>query len=135
MSMNRRIAPTAIVAASSAALMLPTVAPAQAANFDLEAQMRPAAAFPHVRGQAEFDHEGTFHEFEISIHHAGGLAGRIVKVRVHGEQVGSMRVHADGFAHLDRHHGVPHMSAGDVVRVRTKAGKLVSRGVFLVDPD
>jgi hypothetical protein len=71
MSMNRRIATTAIVAASSAALMLPTVAPAQAANFDLEAQMRPAAAFPHVRGQAEFDHEGTFHEFEISIHHAG----------------------------------------------------------------
>jgi hypothetical protein len=132
MSFTCRSATTLILGAG---LLLPTQAPAQAANLDLEARMRPTVTFPKVHGHAEFEQEGGFREFEISIHHAGRLAGRVVVVRVHGTLVGRMRVHADGFAHLDRHLGVPSMSAGDVVRVRTKAGKLVSRGVLRVDPD
>lgn len=124
-----------IMGSSAAALALPAAAPAQAANVDLEAHMRPTAAFPRVRGHAEFDQEGTFREFEISIHHARRLAGRTVKVRVHGDLVGRMRVHSDGFAHLDRHVGVPTMSTGDVVRVRTRSGRLISRGTLRPDPD
>ncbi len=125
----------AVAAVTSAATLVLPMPPAGAAELDLEAQMRPTVAFPRVHGHAEFDQEGSSREFEISIHHVRRLAGRSVIVRVHGTFVGRMRVHTDGFAHLDHHAGVPHMSSGDRVRVRTTAGQLVTRGVLRVDPD
>lgn len=132
MSFTRRTATVVILAAG---LLLPGAGPTQAAGLDFEARMRPSAAFPRVHGEAEFDQEGGFREFDISIHHARRLAGRVVSVRVHGVLVGRMRVHADGFAHLDRHLGIPAMNAGDVVRVRTAGGTLVSRGLLRADTD
>jgi hypothetical protein len=58
---------------------------------------------------------------------ASGLSGKTITVRVHGDLVGRTRVH-HGDAHLYRHRGLPRMAAGDVVRVRTGSGTLVSRG-------
>lgn len=132
MALRRR---TATVLVTGATLLLPAAGPAQAATLDLEARMKPSAAFPRIHGHAEFDQEGGFREFDISIHQARRLAGRNVVVRVHGVLVGRMRVHADGFAHLDRHLGIPAMNAGDVVRVRTAGGTLVSRGLLRADTD
>ena len=135
MTFKRGIAGAFVAATSTAALVLPAASPAQAAEIDLEAHLGPTAAFTHVHGEAEFEQQGSLREFNISIHRVRKLAGRTVVVRVHGTFVGRMRVHADGFAHMDRHAGVPGMSAGDVVRVRTKAGKLVTRGALRVDTD
>jgi hypothetical protein len=40
-----------------------------------------------------------------------------------------------GRAHLDKHSGVPSMTAGNVVRVRTGAGRLVTYGTLHRDLD
>ena len=56
------------------------------------------------------------------------LAGTRVAVTVHGDFVGRMRVSQRGYAHLFRHRGMPGCSRGDVVRVRTRSGNLVSYG-------
>ena len=123
-----------IAGVSSLLALTALVAPsAQAVDRELEAHMQPTSAQPRAHGEAEFDQEGGFREFEISVHHIRGLAGHRVAVRVHGALVGRMLVRSDGFAHLDRHRGVPDMHAGNIVRVRTSGGALVSRGRLHLD--
>lgn len=110
-------------------------APAQAAEIDLAARMHATAGYPNARGHAEYenDHEGR--EFEITLAGIKALAGHRVTVRVHGDFVGKMTVNRYGRAHLDRHSGVPRMAAGNVIRVRTGSGKLVSYGTLHRDWD
>ncbi|MGZ4493700.1 MAG: hypothetical protein ACXVWU_03270 [Nocardioides sp.] len=130
MSVNRdRIAGGLLAAGTSAALLVPMAAPAQAVEVELEARMHATAAFPHARGHAEYESDSHGREFEISVAGVRALAGRRLIVRVHGDVVGRMTVNHDGRAHLDRH-GVPRMAAGNVVRVRTGSGRLVTYGVL-----
>lgn len=105
-----------------------TAAPAQAAEAELDATMHTTATQPNVRGHAEYDNEASGREFEISLAGIKGLNGHRVIVRVHGDLVGKMTVNQQGRAHLDKHSGVPSMAAGNVVRVRTGSGALVTYG-------
>lgn len=58
------------------------------------------------------------------------LAGKTVTVTVHGAVVGRMRVSQYGTAHLYRRAGMPRHTGGDVVRVGTRAGTLVTYGTM-----
>jgi hypothetical protein len=132
---RRRITGGLLAAGFSGALLVPLAAPAQAAEVDLDAQMQSTAAFPNARGHAEYESDSSGREFEISIAGVRALAGATVVVRVHGDLVGRMTVSSLGQAHLDRHSGVPSMQAGDVVRVRTGGGRLVTYGTLHRDAD
>lgn len=118
---------------ATGALVLPLAAPAGAVEVDLEAGMHATAAFPNARGHAEYESDSHGREFDISVAGIKALAGKQVTVRVHGDFVGRMTVRADGRAHLDKHSGVPKVSKGDAVRVRTGSGTLVTYGTFHVD--
>jgi hypothetical protein len=132
---GRGISGGLLTAALAGALLIPLAVPAQAAEIDLEAQMHSTTAFPNARGHAEFENENTGNEFEISIAGVRALAGTRVSVRVHGDLVGRMTVGPLGRAHMDKHSGVPSMTAGNVVRVRTGAGRLVTSGTLHRDLD
>lgn len=110
------------------ALMATTV-PAQAADVELAARLQPTTSYPQARGHAdhEADHDGR--EFEIQLAGVRGLHGQRLTVRVHGAFVGSMVVNRYGRAHLERHAAV-RVRAGNVVRVRTDSGTLVTYGRF-----
>ena len=131
MFMDRRSITGSLLAAGCAgALLVPLGAPAQAAEVDLEARMHSTAAFLNARGHADYESDSHGREFEISIAGVRALAGTRVIVRVHGDFVGRMTVGSRGRAHLDLHSGVPSMTAGHVVRVRTAAGRLVTYGAL-----
>ena len=133
---NRSTTLAALLAtATTGALVIPVAAPAGAAEVDLQARMVATSAFPNARGHAEYESDHGDREFEISIAGVRALAGKRVTVRVHGDFVGRMRVRSDGRAHLEKHSGVPAVKRGDVVRVRTSSGRLVTRGTFHVDHD
>lgn len=97
--------------------------------------MHATTHFPNVRGRVEYESDSFGREFEISIAGLRSLAGKRVIVRVHGTLVGRMTVGTLGRAHLERHSGVPRMTAGDVVRVRTPEGRLVTYGTLHRDLD
>jgi len=103
---------------------------AQAVEVDLAATMHATATYPSARGHAEYEsgHEGR--EFEMSLVGLRPLAGHRVVVRVHGDVVAKPLVGPRGRVHVDRHAGVPRMVAGNVVRVRTVSGTLVSSGTL-----
>lgn len=110
-------------------------AAAQAADVDLEASMHATADYPSAHGHAEYDNDSEGREFDLSLTGLKPLAGHRVVVRVHGHVVAKPRVGSRGRVHLERHSGVPRMSAGNVVRVRTRSGTLVSRGSLVLDHD
>lgn len=108
---------------------------AQASEIDLEAAMGGSASFPGAHGHAEFDNDASHREFDLSVGGLQALAGHRVVVRVHGDVVARPTVGPRGRVHVDRHSGVPQMAAGNVVRLRTSSGTLVSSGTFRVHPD
>lgn len=124
-----------LTAGFAGALLVPLAAPAQATEVDLEGRMHSATAFPNARGHAEYENDNDGREFDITIAGVRALAGDRVTVRVHGTFVGRMTVGSLGRAHLERHSGVPNMTAGNVVRVRTAAGRLVTYGTLHRDTD
>ncbi len=126
----RRFAPRAVVTLALVAVAVVPMAPATAAT-SLDARMRSTTAFPQVHGMAEY--YGGSGEFEMVIHHAQTISGKRVTVRVDGDLVGRARVRSTGTVFLDRHHGVPTMNSGDVIRVRAPGGTLVSKGTLRVD--
>ena len=119
-----------VAGVGSAVLLLGgVVAPAQAADIELGARMGPAAGYPHCRGGAEYEAEHGQRELDLHLRGLHALAGKRVAVFVHGDRVGRARVSERGRVHLDRH-GVPRMRAGQVLRVRTASGTLVSKGTL-----
>lgn len=132
---KRGIRGSLLAAGCAGALLVPLAAPAQAAEVDLDARMHSTAAFPNAGGFAEYESDRSGREFEVFLSGVRSLHGKRLAVRVHGALVGRMTVGAGGRAHLDRHSGVPTMSAGDVVRVRTPGGVLVSSGQLHPDTD
>jgi hypothetical protein len=115
----------------TAGALAPTAAPAQTTlDTELHARMVSTANFPHAYGGARYESHHGWREFEINLNGIKKLAGKTVTVRVHGTIVGQMHVSQYGHAHLYRHNGLPSMTAGNAIRVRTKSGTLVSRGTF-----
>lgn len=132
---RNRISRVLVAVGAGGALLVPLAAPAQAAEVELAARMVHTARFPHVHGSAEYDAENGHREFDIHLAGIPGrLNGRLLTVRVHGTFVGRMRVSTTGRAHLDRHTAVM-MRAGNVVRVRTPSGSLVTYGTLHRDID
>jgi hypothetical protein len=131
----QRVIGSLLAAGFVGVLLVPLAAPAQAAETDLDAQMHSTMAFPNAHGQAEYESQSTARDFEITIAGVRALAGDRVVVRVHGEFVGGMTVGQFGRAHLARHSGVPSMTIGDVVGVRTAGGRLVTYGALHRDID
>ncbi|HET7067337.1 MAG TPA: hypothetical protein VFI21_07025 [Nocardioides sp.] len=124
-----------LAAGPSGILLVPMAAPVQAAEVDLETQMHSTAALPRAGGYAEYESDRSGREFEIFISGVRSLHDKRLTVRVHGTFVGKMRVDQGGRAHMDRHSGVPKMVPGNVVRVRTPGGRLVSIGTLHRDTD
>ena len=129
---NRRshIAGVLLVLLMVALSPLTATAPAQAASIDLHARMHATSAYPDAHGGAWYEGHHGWREFDIHVRGIRKLAGKTVKVAVHGAFVGRMRVSQYGTAHLHRQTGVPKCSGGTVVRVRTKAGTLVTSGTM-----
>ena len=136
-STARRLALLGVAGLTATGLAAATFAgPAQAATgHDLDARMKSTAAHPRAHGHAEYDVDRSGREFEITVQGIKGLAGHRLVVRVHGDLVGKMKVNRYGRAHLERENGVPRMVAGNVVKVRTLGGGLVSRGVLHRETD
>lgn len=107
---------------------LVTTAPAHAADVDLHARMHATARYPNAHGGGWYEGHHGSREFGINISGIKKLAGKRVTVTVHGSFVGRMSVSRHGTAHLYRHARVPRCSGGDMVRVKTRSGKLVSYG-------
>lgn len=127
---RNRVAGTLLVLGAAFLAPTPLASPAQAAEVHLGARMLDTVACPNARGGASYDGEHGRREFEIHIRGVRALHGKLLTVRVHGTFVGRMRVGTYGRAHLERHSGVPRMAAGDTMRVRTPAGRLVTHGTF-----
>jgi hypothetical protein len=130
---TRNMARGLLAAGFTSALLVPLAAPAHAAEVDLQARMHSTLAFPNARGHAEHESHSSGRKFEISIAGVRALAGHRVTVRVHGTVVGRMTVGSSGRAHLNRHSGAPRMGAGNLVRVRTGSGRLVTSGILRRD--
>jgi hypothetical protein len=102
----------------------------------LWARLHDTKAYPNARGHAAYHaddddhHPGKDEELDVAVRGIKKLAGKRIRVYVHGDFVGRMRVSAGGRAHLHRHDGVPAIEQGWPVRVRTKSGKLVTYGKF-----
>ena len=126
---------SALIAGLAGVLLVPLGAPAQAAEVDLEARTHSTSAFPNARGHAGYERDGGGREPHPGLAGVRAPAGHRVTVRVHGALVGRTTVGAAGRAHLERHSGVPGMSAGDVVRVRTAGDRLVTCGSLHRDHD
>jgi hypothetical protein len=125
-----RVAGMLLAVLALTAGLLVTTAPAQAVDVDLHARMHATAAYPNAHGGAWYEGHHGSREFGIGISGIKKLAGKRVTVTVHGSFVGRMWVSRYGTAHLYRHSGVPRCSGGDVVRVKTRSGKLVSYGTL-----
>ena len=125
-----RIAGILLAVLALTAALLVTTAPAQAVDVDLHARMHATAAYPNAHGGARYEAHHGRREFGINVSGIRRLSGKRVTVTVHGTFVGRMWVSRYGTAHLDRHRGVPRCSGGDVVRVKTRSGKLVSSGTL-----
>lgn len=134
MSVTRSRAIGGLLALGTASAgLVPLASPAQATEIHLTAAMRPTAAYSNAHGHTSYEAEHGTRHFELELRGVARLHGKVVTVRVHGTLVGRVRVSAEGEAHLDRRSGVPGMSVGDVVRVRTGSGRLVSQGTFHFD--
>lgn len=125
-----RLAGVLLAASTIAAGVVTPVAtaPAQAAGTYCHARMHPTAAYPNAYGGAWYESHTGWREFSIHVRGIRSLAGKRLVVRVHGTFVGRMRVSQYGRAHLYRRTGLPRMQSGDMVRVRTSWGTLVSYG-------
>jgi hypothetical protein len=134
MTIAQRKLATGLVGVGTATALIATTVPAQAADLELAARMRPTAGYHQARGHAEYEADRSGREFDIQIAGVWGLRGKRLTVRVHGSFVGTMVVTRYGRAHLERRTAV-RMRAGDVVRVRTPAGALVTYGKFYREAD
>lgn len=96
--------------------------------------LAPSVDFPNAKGKAVYKVNGTEREFQVEVENILKLSGKTVKVYVNGGLVGGATVDALGKARLNRNtdlgQTVPSIKAGDVVQVKTGAGKLIVSGKF-----
>ena len=130
------VAITGIVAAGS---VLVTATPATADHgrmHDGYARLHAAQGFPHARGpvayHSDYDshHSGMDEEFHVVVRGIKELAGKRVRVYVHGDFLGRAWVNPLGRARLHRHYGIGTIHEGWGIRIRTGAGKLVAYSNF-----
>jgi len=114
-----------------AAVALVAVPAATAATDVHRATLHGSAKFPAVKGNAKFQREDGVRELEAEIQDAQALAGKQVRFRVNGDAVGTATVNSLGRARINRRGGgVPAVSTGSKITVRTLDGTLVASGRF-----
>ncbi len=129
MALTHRSIASGLVGLGTAIALIATTVPVQAADVELAAHLQPTAGHHHARGHAEYEAEHGTRDLEIHLAGVRALHGKQLTVRVHGAYVGSMVVNRYGRAHLERHTTV-RVRAGNMVRVRTHAGRLVTYATF-----
>ncbi|HVB46204.1 MAG TPA: hypothetical protein VNF47_26325 [Streptosporangiaceae bacterium] len=128
----RRFA-VALATAMTTGMAITGTLPAQAApmhNIELHVVLHGSNAHPMATGTASFESGDHGRELDVHVSRIPGLAGSHLVVYVHGVRAGTMTVSRAGFAHLDRHRGVPACRSGQAIRVRTRSGTLVASGIF-----
>ena len=103
------------------------VAPQQ--RVEVTATLHGSRTVPRAAGNARFESRAGNRELTVNLSGTARLAGRTLVVFVHGTRAGTMTVTMTGRAHLHRH-GAPACRAGQPVRIRTRAGRLVASGIF-----
>lgn len=137
---TRRKTATVIAVAAAASSVLVPASPVTAADHgylhDGYARLHHAKGFHDARGpvsyHSDYDshHAGMDEEFHLVLRGVKKLAGKRVRVFVHGDLVGRVRVNDNGRARLHRHDDVGDVHDGWGVRVRTRSGKLVAYSSF-----
>ena len=98
----------------------------------LGAALHGSPAYPNARGHADYDSGmmGGRH-FDLDMWNLTGLAGKTLSVSAGSHRLGTTRVGRGGRCHFERFgSGVPRLSSGSTVRVRTSGGKLVASGTL-----
>lgn len=136
---RRTLAGVAAGAVAAGSVLVPAT-PVQADHHghmdDGYAHLTHAKGFPHARGPVVYHsshdshHAGMDEEFHLVLRGVKRLAGKRVRVLVHGDLMGRVRINEDGRARLHRHDGLGDMHDGWGIRVRTGSGKLVARAQF-----
>lgn len=144
MKITHRLAGVLAAATTAGTLLATGAIPAQAApgaaatttqtaccmhRHHLHAGLWGSSTYPRVRGHADYMSSWR-RQLNVSIWNARRLAGHWVTVYVHGTRVGTMKVWRDGEAHMYRHRGIPAVSAGQRIKIRTHSGTLVASGTF-----
>ena len=97
----------------------------------LEAALHGSAAYPNVRGHTDYDSGmmGGRH-FGMDMSSLGSLSATTLSVYAGGHKLGSTHV-SGGRCHFERRGpGMPTLSSGAVVSVRTSGGTLVASGTL-----
>ena len=117
-------------------LALAVMVPASVAvtHVDLKATLHGGLAFPHATGISLYDRGGGVREVTVTVSNVPELNGKRVVFFVAGHKIGGRVVH-QGTATIEHQtiHGqyVPFASAGDSVRVKTRSGEQVVKGVYV----
>ncbi|QNN54617.1 hypothetical protein [Nocardioides mesophilus] len=119
----------ALATATTGLLALPGQAAQASGERELDTALHSTRAYPRAAGHAEYESGGGHRELSVHLRGVRALAGKTVRVSVHGDFVGRMRVSQYGRAHLERHSGVPRCFAGTRVKV-TRSGTVVAYGRF-----
>lgn len=130
--------PRRLAAGLSAAVLATGVAvsgslPVRAApmqDIELHAALHGSHAYPRAAGAASYESGDHGRHLDVRVSHIARLAGWHLVAFVHGVRAGTMTVSRAGYAHLDRHGGIPPCRAGQPVRIRTRSGTLVAAGIF-----
>lgn len=101
-------------------------------GMELQAGLHGSHAYPRVTGTAGYEPGDHGRELDVHLSRATRLAGSHLVIYLHGIRTGTMTVSRSGYAHMDRHAGVPLCRAGQVIRIRTRSGALVASGTFRI---
>ena len=124
--MKRSVSALLLVAFAALAVAVPVVL----AKGDRQIVLRPAKAYPHAKGSAQYQAQTGQRELQVEVEHIRSLKGKQVLFYVNGAKIGAARVSGLGKAELSRNtelgQRVPQVSHGTKVVVRTSQAAIVS---------
>lgn len=124
--MKRSVSALLLVAFAALAVAVPVVL----AKGDRQIVLRPAKAYPHAKGSAQYQAQTGQRELQVEVEHIRSLKGKQVLFYVNGAKIGAARVSGLGKAELSRNtelgQRVPQVSHGTKVVVRTSQAAVVS---------
>lgn len=124
--MKRSVSALLLVAFAALAVAVPVVL----AKGDRQVVLRPAKAYPHAKGSAQYQAQTGQRELQVEVEHIRSLKGKQVLFYVNGAKIGAARVSGLGKAELSRNtelgQRVPQVSHGTKVVVRTSQAAVVS---------
>ncbi len=124
--MRRSVSALLLVAFAALAVAVPVVL----AKGDQQIPLRPAKAYPHAKGSAQYQAQTGQRELQVEVEHIRSLKGKQVLFYVNGAKIGAARVSRLGKAELSRNtelgQRVPQVRHGTKVMVRTSRAAVAS---------